>query len=68
MIALILLNIMEQFDFTKLDVNGPERLHLMLEAARLAYGVRDAHLADPAHMGSRSPGCSTRISRKRFSR
>ncbi len=50
MIALILLNIMEQFDFTKLDPNGPERLHLMLEAARLAFGVREAHLADPAHM------------------
>ena len=25
MIALILLNIMEQFDLTKLDANGPER-------------------------------------------
>jgi gamma-glutamyltranspeptidase / glutathione hydrolase len=50
MIALILLNLMEQFDFTKLDANGPERLHLMLEAARLAFGVREAHLADPVHM------------------
>ena len=29
---------------------GAERLHLALEAARLALGVRDAHLADPAHM------------------
>jgi gamma-glutamyltranspeptidase/glutathione hydrolase len=48
--ALVLLNIMEQFDFTKLDPNGPERLHLMLEAARLAFGVRDTHIADPAHM------------------
>ena len=50
MIALILLNIMEQFDFTKLDPNGPERLHLMLEAARLAFSIREAHLADPAYM------------------
>jgi gamma-glutamyltranspeptidase/glutathione hydrolase len=50
MIALVLLNIMEQFDFTKLEPNGPERLHLMLEAARLAFGIREAHLADPAHM------------------
>lgn len=56
MIALILLNIMEQFDFMKLDVDGSERLHLMLEAARLAYGVRDAHLADPAHMRQPVPG------------
>jgi gamma-glutamyltranspeptidase/glutathione hydrolase len=50
MIALVLLNIMERFDFTGLDPNGPERLHLMLEAARLAFGVRETHLADPAHM------------------
>jgi gamma-glutamyltranspeptidase / glutathione hydrolase len=56
MIALILLSIMEQFDFANLDVNGPERLHLMLQAARLAYGVRDAYLADPAHMRQPVPG------------
>ena len=36
--------------FRRLDPNGPERLHLMLEAARLAFGIREAHLADPAHM------------------
>jgi gamma-glutamyltranspeptidase/glutathione hydrolase len=48
--ALVLLNILEQFDVAKLDVLGPERLHLMLEAARLAFGVRDTHIADPAHM------------------
>lgn len=56
MIALILLNIMEQFNFMKLAVNGPGRLHLMLEAARLAYGVRDAHIADAAHMRQPVPG------------
>ena len=56
MTALMLLNILEQFDFTELDAIGPERLHLLLEAARLAYGVRDAHLADPAHMRQPVPG------------
>jgi gamma-glutamyltranspeptidase/glutathione hydrolase len=50
MIALVLLNILEQFDLGKLDPSGPERLHLALEAARLAFGVRDTHLADPAFM------------------
>ncbi len=50
MIALVLLNIIEQFDFTNLDPNGPDRLHLMLEAARLAFDIRETHLADPAHM------------------
>jgi gamma-glutamyltranspeptidase/glutathione hydrolase len=48
--ALVLLNILEQFDLGKLDPMGPERLHLALEAARLAFGVRDTHIADPAYM------------------
>ncbi len=48
--ALVLLNILEQFALGKLAPDGPERLHLMLEAARLAFGVRDAHIADPATM------------------
>jgi gamma-glutamyltranspeptidase / glutathione hydrolase len=48
--ALVLLNILERFDLASLDPDGPERLHIALEAARLAYGVRDAHVADPAHL------------------
>src|SRR5437763_403453 len=48
--ALVLLNILEQFDIAKLDPSGPERLHLALEAARLAFAVRDTHIADPAAM------------------
>jgi gamma-glutamyltranspeptidase/glutathione hydrolase len=48
--ALVMLNILEQFDLGALDPLGPDRFHLMLEAARLAFAVRDTHLADPAHM------------------
>src|SRR5204863_3287610 len=48
--ALVLLNILEQFDLGKLDPMGPERYHLALEAARLAFAVRDTHIADPATM------------------
>ena len=48
--ALVLLGILERFDLASLDPHGPERLHIALEAARLAYGVRDAHVADPAHL------------------
>src|SRR2546423_768229 len=48
--ALVLLNILEQFAVAKLDPAGPERLHLALEAARLAFAVRDTHIADPAAM------------------
>src|SRR5947209_998032 len=48
--ALVLLNILEQFDLAKLDPLGAERYHLALEAARLAFAVRDTHIADPATM------------------
>jgi gamma-glutamyltranspeptidase / glutathione hydrolase len=48
--ALVLLNILECFDLASLDPDGPERLHIALEAARLAYGVRNAHVADPGHL------------------
>lgn len=48
--ALIILNILKCFDLGKLDPNGPERLHLEMEAARLGYACRDAFIADPAHM------------------
>ena len=50
LVALVLLNILEQFDLKSLDPLGPDRFHLMLEAARMAYAVRDTHIADPAHM------------------
>jgi gamma-glutamyltranspeptidase/glutathione hydrolase len=48
--ALVMLNILENFDLKALDPLGPERFHLVLEAARLGYAVRDTHIADAAHM------------------
>ena len=48
--ALVLLNILENFDMAALDPLGPDRFHIMLEAARMAYAVRDTHIADPAYM------------------
>ena len=48
--ALVMLNILENFDLAALDPLGPERLHLVLEAARLGFAVRDTHIADAAHM------------------
>ncbi|HVX98348.1 MAG TPA: gamma-glutamyltransferase [Pseudorhodoplanes sp.] len=48
--ALVLLNILERFDMARLDPLGAERFHIALEAARLAYAVRDTHVADPDFM------------------
>ena len=48
--ALVMLNILENFDIKALDPLGPERFHLVLEAARLGFAVRDTHIADALHM------------------
>jgi len=48
--ALVMLNILENFDVAALDPLGPERFHLVLEAARLGFAVRDTHIADEAYM------------------
>jgi gamma-glutamyltranspeptidase/glutathione hydrolase len=48
--ALVMLNILENFDVGKLDPLGADRFHLVLEAARLGYAIRDTHIADDAHM------------------
>ena len=53
--ALVLLNILERFDLGALDPNGPDRFHIALEAARMAYAVRDTHIADPAFMRTPVP-------------
>ena len=45
--ALLLLNIVSGLGLDKLDPLSPERLHLMIEASRLAYAERDAVVADP---------------------
>jgi gamma-glutamyltranspeptidase/glutathione hydrolase len=72
--ALVLLNILERFDLAALDPDGAERFHIQLEAARLAYAVRDTHIADPAFMRTPVPalldkafarGLADRIDRRR---
>lgn len=47
-VTLMMLNILESFELRGLDPRGELRLHLLAEAARLAYRDRDAFLADPA--------------------
>jgi gamma-glutamyltranspeptidase/glutathione hydrolase len=48
--ALVTLNILENFDLASLEALGPDRFHLMLEAARLGFAVRDTHIAEPSFM------------------
>ena len=49
-IALIILAIMERYNFSELDPIGAERAHLQLEACRIAYSVRDRVLSDPNYL------------------
>jgi gamma-glutamyltranspeptidase/glutathione hydrolase len=47
LIPLLIGRILEHFDIAKLAPASPQRLHLLAEAARLSYAVRDAVLGDP---------------------
>ena len=46
--ALIALNILKHFDLRKHAPDSVERRHLEVEAVRLAWVLRDRHIADPA--------------------
>lgn len=45
--ALLMLNILDQFDIAGMDPIGAERIHIEAEAAKLAYDARNRFLADP---------------------
>lgn len=53
--ALIILNILEQFDHKAFAPLSAERYHLLLEATRLAYGVRDQEIGELSAMGRTIP-------------
>jgi len=48
--ALLLLDILSEFDLAALDPRGADRAHLEAEATKLAYDARNRFVADPAHM------------------
>jgi gamma-glutamyltranspeptidase/glutathione hydrolase len=48
--ALLMLNILRHFDMASFAPDDATRLHLLIEAQRLAYEARDRHIADPDHM------------------
>ena len=47
--ALLMLNILEGYDLARLDPMSAERLHLEIEAGRLAFRDRDAFVCDTRH-------------------
>ncbi len=47
-VALLILNILSRFPPAS-DPFDPDFIHVLVEATRLAYGVRDATIADPDH-------------------
>ncbi|MCX7561770.1 gamma-glutamyltransferase [Sulfitobacter sp. F26204] len=49
--AQIILNLLERFDLAAFDPHGVDRLHLEMEASRIGYAIRDAHIGDPDTMG-----------------
>ena len=44
--ALMMLNILQDYDLADMDPNGVERLHLETEASRMAFAARDKFVAD----------------------
>jgi len=47
--ALLMLNMLAEFDVAGMDPWGAERVHIEAEAAKLAYDARDRFLADADH-------------------
>ena len=47
--AILLLNILAEFDLASLDPLGAARVHIEAEAAKLAYDARNRFLADADH-------------------
>ncbi|WP_170467964.1 gamma-glutamyltransferase family protein [Ruegeria arenilitoris] len=47
--AIVLLNILKNFDLRRLDPLSAERIHIEAEASKLAYDARNRFIADPDH-------------------
>ncbi len=48
--AILMTNILSQFDIAAMDPVGTQRAHIEAESAKLAYDARNRFLADPDHM------------------
>jgi oxamate amidohydrolase len=49
-VSLMILGILDTLDIGTTDPMGADYIHLCVEAAKQAFGVRDRHVTDPAYM------------------
>jgi gamma-glutamyltranspeptidase/glutathione hydrolase len=49
-VSLLILGILDTLDIGATDPMGADYIHLCVEAAKQAFGVRDRHVTDPAYM------------------
>lgn len=50
LVSLLILGILDVLDIGKVDPAGADYVHLCVEAAKLAFAVRDRSITDPAYM------------------
>ncbi|MCH2164908.1 MAG: gamma-glutamyltransferase family protein [Marinovum sp.] len=55
--ALLIMNILSQFDMASMDPHGAERVHLETEATKLAYAARNKLVADPDYYDATEKMC-----------
>ncbi|TDV05481.1 gamma-glutamyltransferase family protein [Paraburkholderia caballeronis] len=50
LVSLMILGLMDRLDASRTDHLGADYVHAAVESVKRAFGTRDAHLTDPAHM------------------
>ena len=61
--AILMLNMLAQFDLSGLDPLGAERVHLETEVAKLAYDARNRMIADPSVLDATERMLSAELAR-----
>lgn len=50
LVSLIILGILDRLDIRRFDPESPEYIHLVVEATKQAFAIRDSYITDPDHM------------------
>lgn len=62
--AILLLNILAEFDLAGMEPHSVERLHLEAEASKLAYDARNRFIAEPATLDATARMCDPALAKK----